>query len=217
MKRFKFQLLALFALSTFLFSSCEKTGPVPPSSKSSSYQSSQNENTLLNSHLSVVFQIGEINDNNKMEKGWLITNTGTIHTFQMDEENAWSPDAFSHSKLEFRELKNSIVDEIGSVSSEDLLNKVKMIETASKYRPSWSAKSDESVAPNIAFVAYKINPDADFKCGAGCYDNSITKSDIDHFDQVLISYGTINDNAESDAEMASNEITQWLKGQQNDF
>ena len=214
MKRFRLQLLALFAISTFLFSSCEKTGPVPPKASSSSFGSSQNESNLLDSRQSVMFQIGEIGDNNKMEKGWLITNTGTIHTFQMDEENAWSPDDFSHSKLEFKALKNAIVDEIGSVSSKDLLSKVEMIETASKHRPSWSAESTGSETPTIAFVAFKINPDANFTCDAGCYDSNTSKLAVDHFDQVLLSYGIINENAESNAEIASNEITQWLQGLQ---
>lgn len=186
-----------------MFPSCEKSELLPMGGKSVSTPSNPSLNALLNSHQKIIFQVGELNENNKMEKGWLMTNDGDIHTYQLEPDQAWSPELPSLSYLELKMLKRSKVDQIGTVSIEKLLSNYEKIDLAAQNNTILETENENHTdKPYVAYIAYKINPEVGLSCDA-------RDSRTDYYHQIILSIerNTIKFNPE----VAATEILAWLK------
>lgn len=190
-----------------MFTACQKEELTRPSSGSILYQ---NTNSLKSLHQYVIFQVGELNENGDLQKGWVITRDGEIRNFEF-EEHAWDPSESGCSLTEMDILSLTVGEKIDQVNLEELTNNFKKIEAASLEKPALNVV--DQTETSIAFLGYIVDPNPPEDAEIG---NSAANAGVGHnckdpyFAKVLFS---VEGGTEATNETAAAaQILAWLKG-----
>jgi len=190
----------LSVILIFTLGSCNKSDLYRPIGQTSLQYA---EGSLMNLQQYVVFLFGEINEDEMIEKGWIIATDGTVRNFELDSRHI-DPAELSCSFNDLIEVGIALEDEIGSVDLDELTKHFNKIEIAARLDAVLTNNEDAENA--YAYLAFAPNNE---------YETSNGNCNVPYFSQVTIfKEGKAQLTNPSDA---AKEILIWLESVQEDL
>ena len=201
MKRHLLRFLPYFALP-LLLAACQKEPDLGINNFTN--QPTAQEFIDLYVDQKIIFQYGSLNEDGRIEQGWIIDRTGKVSNVAFDA-SGWSNAGEECSLNEMGRLENAIQEEIGTVDLDELVAHYKLINAASLSNPFYE---EVRGADADVFYAYaKRNVNAYNNYGGSC--SSDHQRMAPYYRQVLLRRegATTVDN---DSEQGK-AILQWLQ------